>query len=157
MSKSSRYANHFVHGFSHKERLYNIWKSMRQRCRDPKTNRAKYYHDKGIRVCEEWEDYATFREWAFAAGYTDELSIDRINPDGNYEPDNCRWVTPKTQANNQTTNRLLTFNGETKTMSQWAEYAEIPQDTFKRRIYKGWSIEKAITTPVRRHKPYGSP
>lgn len=151
-----KHSGHFIHGFSNKEKLYGVWKSMRQRCRDPKHNRSKYYLEKGIRICEEWNSYSAFRDWAIRSGYNEGLSIDRINPDGNYEPNNCRWATPKTQSNNQTRNKRFTIGGETKTMAEWAEVAGIPKDTMKRRIYKGWSIEKAITTPVREHKPYGS-
>jgi hypothetical protein len=149
--------SHFIHGFSHKERLYTIWKGMQQRCTDPNWKGAKYYIEKGVSVCDEWRDYPVFREWALSSGYTEGLSIDRINNDGNYCPENCRWTTPKTQANNQSRNRWLTFNGETKTMSEWADIVGIPYHTIKRRIYSGWPIERTLTTPVKEHKPYGSP
>lgn len=156
MRKSDGKPNHFIHGFSHKERLYTIWKGMHQRCTDPNWIGAKYYVEKGVSVCEEWGEYIVFREWAMSNGYDDTLSIDRIDNNGNYCPENCRWVTAKTQANNQSRNHKLTHEGITKTMSEWADSVGIPYATLKRRIYKGWAVERAITTPVREHKPYGS-
>lgn len=146
--------NHLIHGFSHKEKLYGIWKGMRQRCRDKNINRANSYVNKGISVCPDWSDYLTFRTWAYSTGYMVGLSLDRIDNNGNYEPSNCRWVDYKTQANNKSTNHKLTYNGETKTISEWADCMGISQDTLKRRIYYGWSVEKALTTPVRGHKKY---
>lgn len=154
MSRKCGTKNHFKHGYSHKEKLYDIWKSMRQRCRDTNRNRADSYVNKGISVCEEWSDYRVFREWAIGAGYNDTLSIDRIDNDENYCPENCRWVDYFVQANNRSNNLRIEFNGEIKTLREWANTVEIPYDTIKRRIYSGWSIEKALTTQVRRHKPY---
>lgn len=146
--------SHFVHGFSHRERLYGIWKGMHQRCSDPNWRGAKYYIEKGISVCEEWRDYTVFREWALSHGYADGLSIDRIDNDGGYRPENCRWVDARMQANNQSRNKRVAFNGSTKTLSEWATEINIPYDTLKRRLLKGWSVERAFTTPVRDHKPY---
>lgn len=75
------------------KRLYNIWSCMKQRCCNPNHTAAPWYHFKGIRVCDEWLNYEKFEEWAMSNGYTDELTIDRIDSDRNYEPDNCRWIT----------------------------------------------------------------
>lgn len=75
------------------KRLRNIWNCMKQRCENPNHTAARWYHNRGIRVCKEWQDYETFRTWAIENGYKDNLTIDRKDPDGNYEPYNCRWIT----------------------------------------------------------------
>jgi hypothetical protein len=82
----------YKHGDSN-TRLYNIWKNMRQRCRDPNTDNYKYYGGKGIKVCDEWSKYSNFKNWALTNGYTDSLTIDRIKSNGNYEPTNCQWIS----------------------------------------------------------------
>lgn len=83
-------------------RLYRIWQAMKSRCNAPETSpNWKWYSSKGVKVCKEWQKYPPFKEWALANGYMDNLSIDRIDPYGNYEPSNCRWATAKEQANNK--------------------------------------------------------
>lgn len=94
------------HGYSDKERLYNIWHAMRQRCYDPNRKDYPNYGGRGISVCFEWGDYEAFRSWAMANGYADHLSIDRIDVNGNYCPENCRWVDAKTQARNRRTDNV---------------------------------------------------
>ena len=91
---------HLIHG-GRNTRIYEIWTGMRKRCTNPNDHAFHNYGGRGISVCPEWADFAVFREWANANGYSDKLSIDRVNNDGNYEPSNCKWSTAKEQANNR--------------------------------------------------------
>lgn len=131
-----------------KSRLYTIWKNMKARCSN-NASQNSYYGARGITVCEEWRNsYQAFYNWAMANGYTDELTIDRIDVNGNYEPSNCRWATLKEQANNKRNNRLLTYNGKSLTVSQWTKELGFNQGLISRRInYLGWDIERALTEP----------
>ncbi len=126
-------------------RLYRIWSSMKERCNNPKRRDFKRYGERGIKVCEEWGDFLTFYKWAISNGYSKTLTLDRIDVNGNYEPSNCRWVTVKEQGNNRTNNHLITYNGETKTISQWAEERNINHDTLYSRINRmNWDIGRAL-------------
>ena len=132
-------------------RLYNTYYSMKERCYNPKRWNYKYYGARGIRVCDEWKnDYQIFKKWAYENGYNDNLSIDRINNDGNYEPNNCKWSTEKEQKNNTRRNHYLTYKGKTQSMALWADEYNIKYTTLRARInnYK-WDIQKALETPVR--------
>lgn len=84
-----------------KNRLYNSWRAMKARCTNPNNNRYYAYGARGIEVCEEWSRFLTFKVWALNNGYADDLTLDRIDPDGNYEPGNCRWIPPQAQAANK--------------------------------------------------------
>jgi hypothetical protein len=133
-------------------RLLTIWYSMRQRCYGNKNSETyKKYGAKGIRICDEWKnDYMSFYNWAMSNGYSDELTIDRIDYKGNYEPSNCRWATSKTQANNKSNVRRYSFNGETHTIPEWSEQTGIDSTVIWARLCTlGWSIERTLTTPVR--------
>lgn len=145
-----------THGES-KTHLYEIWCAIKRRCYNKNFDHYNNYGGRGISMCESWMDsFEEFRDWALENGYTDDLSIDRIDVNGNYEPSNCRWVTIKEQANNRTDNHLLTYNGKTQTISQWAEELGLKPHTLQARInYYGWTIEEALSTPVGqpRNKP----
>lgn len=104
------------------KRLYRIWSNMRNRCTDTKTRYYKDYGGRGIRVCDEWEKYENFRDWAFGNGYKSNLTIDRIDNNGNYEPSNCRWATAEEQAKNRRSNIYINLNGETKILKDWCRY-----------------------------------
>lgn len=141
----------YKHGFgSTKNRLYRIWTNMKSRCYNPKASRYEHYGGKGVTVCPEWlNDFQAFYDWAMSHGYSDELSIDRIDVNGNYEPGNCRWEPPKGQSNNLSVNRKITFNGMTKTLAEWAAVTGINRRTISARLdVRGWSVEKALTVPV---------
>ena len=143
------------HGFAHKERLYEVWKNMRRRCMNPKNNRAKNYILKGVTFCEEWNNYLNFRTWALENGYDEnapygQCTLDRIDNDGNYEPSNCRWTTAKVQENNMSRNRIIEYNGVTKTMSQWADFLGISYSAMIHRVQRNWSMERIVSTPQRR-------
>jgi hypothetical protein len=119
-------------------RLYGIWINMKQRC---KADGHKDYGGRGIRVCDAWYDYTAFKRWALENGYNDTLSIDRIDVNGNYEPENCRWANNEIQSNNTRRNVFITCFGETKTVSQWAKYLGISLSTFSRWLKQGKTIE----------------
>jgi len=139
------------HGHARKERLYNIWVGMRQRCRDKNADNWKHYGGRGISVCEEWNEYPVFRTWALSNGYDEAKSIDRIDVNGNYCPENCRWADSTQQNNNVRSNRLFTYNGETLTMAQWARKANMPYKLLKQRIRQGMELERALTQPKEVH------
>lgn len=135
-------------------RLYNIWHDMIKRCYNKGHKGYQNYGGRGITICQEWlEDIATFYNWAMSNGYADDLTIDRIDYNGNYEPANCRWVSIKEQCNNTRKNHYITFNGETKTVSQWADALNIKAKTLLSRLndYK-WPIERALTEEVKVRK-----
>jgi len=138
------------HGYSHKERLYQTWQNMRRRCLDPKNSRWDHYGGRGITICQEWSDYSRFRQWAMENGYTNELTIDRIDVNGNYCPGNCRWSDAKTQANNVSRNRIFEYNGAKMTMSELADHLGISYSALQHRIERGWNIDAIASTPQRR-------
>lgn len=139
---------HTIHG-ERGTRLYNIWAKMRDRCHD-KSNMT--YGGRGITICPEWDDsYTAFRNWALNNGYSDKLTIDRIDNDKGYFPENCRWVDAKAQARNRRSNRLYTYNGETLIAKEWEERYGLPRGRLRERIETlGWPIERALTEPIHR-------
>lgn len=136
----------------YKSRLYRIWTSMKTRCyNDNNSETYKRYGARGITVCDEWRDnFKAFYDWAMANGYTDELTIDRIDNDGNYCPENCRWVTLQIQNRNRRTTRIITFNGKTQCMLDWANELGVKVNTMIARFHRGWSVERALTESVKK-------
>lgn len=137
---------HKTHGGT-KTRLYNTWQKMRERCNKPTDKNFNRYGGRGIKVCEEWEQsFERFQEWAQTNGYADDLTIDRIDNDKGYNPENCRWATEKQQSNNRRSNRLITFNGQTKTLAEWSDILGMKPRTITRRLDKwGWNVKDALT------------
>lgn len=133
-----------------KDRLYLVWMDMRRRCNDPKDKNYKNYGGRGIVVCEEFQDYAYFKEWAYANGYDEnsergECTLDRIDGNGSYEPRNCRWTDIKTQCNNRRNNVFISFNGKTMTRSQWERELGFRRGLLASRTSLGWSVERMLT------------
>lgn len=140
------------HGCTH-TRLYRIWAAMKNRCNNSKGYAYNRYGNRGIKVCEEWQTFQQFYEWAMQNGYKYGLSIDRIDNDGDYCPENCRWATAKQQDNNRSSNKIVEYNGEKHTISEWADILGMHQDTLGQRLKsKNYSLEKAMTEPVRKRR-----
>lgn len=139
-------SNYFKKHGQTKTRLYKIWQGMKKRCYNLNCKSYNYYGVRGIKVCDEWlNDYQTFYDWSINNGYKESLTIDRINNDGNYEPNNCRWVDQKTQNRNSRHNRLFTFDGETRCLSDWCEILNLNYKTILNRINcYNWSIDRAL-------------
>ncbi len=132
-------------------RLHNIWLTMRERCSKPNCSAYQKYGAKGIRVCAEWEtSFEAFRDWSLSHGYTDSLTIDRIDSAGNYTPENCRWVTQKVQQNNRSNNVRLTYNGETHSLMEWEQLTGIKWRVLYDRYYRGWDVARIFEQPVKK-------
>ena len=132
-----------------KDKLYQVWNTMVHRCHNPKYKGFHNYGARGITVCDEWRaSVKTFIKWANKNGYREGLQIDRKNNDGNYEPANCRFTTRTQNQRNTRSNHLLTLNGTTRCMSEWAEVTGINAATIRDRLRRGWTEERALTTPV---------
>lgn len=153
---------------SNHNRLNRIYANMKSRCYNPNKDHYEYYGGKGIKVCDEWLNpehakgkhncsigFIAFQKWAMKNGYADNLSLDRIDSNKNYEPSNCRWVTQKVQCNNQSKNIVLTYKGETKTISQWCEELNLKRTRVYDRIFNlNWPVEKALEIKEKRNCRY---
>lgn len=145
--KIGKKANRTTHGL-HGTRIYRIWKQMKTRCYNHNTDDYMSYGKRGIKVCDEWKNsFSNFYEWALKSGYDDTMSIDRIDVNGDYRPDNCRWSTMKVQQNNKRSNHFITIDGETKTAAQWIEETGISHSTFYQRLRNGKSGQDLISKP----------
>lgn len=132
-----------------RKRILGILNGMKQRCYNSKDSRYPRYGGRGIMVCDEWRyNSQAFVDWSMSHGYADDLTIDRIDNDRNYCPENCRWATHKEQQNNRSNNVLITYNGETMDIKQWSEKLGRNYQTLFNRINIGWPVEKAFTEPV---------
>lgn len=126
-------------------RLYHVWNSMKERCYVPTNHSYKRYGGRGIRICDEWKnDFACFQKWAYENGYDEnakrgDCTIDRIDVNGNYCPENCRWVNSKCQCNNRRSNVHITYNGETHNITEWAKITGINRATISQRYKNGYT------------------
>lgn len=117
-------------------RIYSIWENMKSRCNNPNNPNYSRYGKRGVRVCNEWNNFIGFYNWAIANGYNDDLTIDRVDFNGNYEPSNCRWVGFDVQSRNKRNNVLLEINGETKCLKDWCTYLGVDYKNFHRKLKK---------------------
>jgi len=137
-------ARNTTHGLSKaNQREYRSWKDMRARCRNPNDTDWHLYGERGIRVCERWDDFANFL--ADMGRRPKAYTLDRIDTNGNYEPSNCRWATSKTQANNKRSNVCITVDGDTRTAQAWSDYYGIKRETVLWRLKQGWPVEKVLS------------
>lgn len=135
-------------------RLYGIWHGMKTRCLNPNAATFKNYGGRGITVCEEWKnDYVNFKVWAESNGYEEHLTLERIDNNGDYEPGNCKWITLAAQQLNTRQIKYYSYLGNPYTLRQLSEISGIQMHTIDMRIKKlGWSVEDAVTRPLRRKK-----
>lgn len=145
-SRAHKYSGEYTS--KHTPVLYSMWISMRRRCNCPSEPSYKNYGGRGISICDEWYDFETFQTWAYSHGYEKGLTIDRIDVDGDYCPENCRWADWYVQGNNRRNNVKYEFQGESHTLSEWSRILGYNRATLVSRIMSGWPIEKAFTAPV---------
>lgn len=139
--------NKYSHG-QYNTRLYHIWLTMKARCLNPNSHKYYAYGGRGISIIEEWiSDFQVFYDWSMKNGYRSNLTLDRKDNDGNYCPENCRWTTPKEQANNTRHNHNIEYNGETHTIAEWAEIKGLTKNALYHRLSRGWSISDALSIP----------
>ena len=147
------------HGLSN-QRIYHIYLGMIDRCYDSSCDHFSDYGGRGITVCDEWladNGVIAFKEWAELNGYQDDLTIDRIDVNGNYEPSNCRWITIKEQQSNRRNTLYITINGEKKSAAEWSRIYHIGYSTLKQRLYNGWNPIDAVKTPVDKRLSHKNP
>lgn len=135
-----------THGLTH-SRLFSIWTNIKTRTSNPNCSEAKNYIGKDIKMCDEWKDFIIFYNWAMSNGYSDNLSIDRIDNSKGYYPENCRWTTAKEQNRNKDNLHYIEYKGETHPIVVWTEKLNIKYGTLRSRINRGWEIERAFTKP----------
>lgn len=142
--------NHTIHGKRH-SKLYLKWQNIKKRCLNPNAANYKNYggrENNPVTVYSEWANsFKAFYDWSINNGYKDGLSIDRIDNNKGYSPQNCRWVTLKEQANNKTTNKMIDYKEKTQSLSNWANELEMDYSLLYLRLKRGWPIEKAFSTP----------
>lgn len=134
---------HYKHGGAG-TRLYEIWCGMKKRCNNPRAGSYSHYGGRGISVYPEWDRFEVFRDWAESAGYSDNLTLERKDVNGNYCPENCTWIPQNRQARNRTSNRNIKIDGETHTLIEWCEIRNLKYSTVYSRIRRGSTPEAAL-------------
>ena len=140
------------HGMSY-TKIYSIWHRIRSRC-NKNSSHKKYYYDRGIAVCKEWDSFENFLEWVLSSDYEVGLTIDRIDVNKGYSPENCRWATCKQQSNNRRVTVKLTYNGQTLSLSEWSDITGLPYHVVFKRYKKNWTPKKIIETPLIKNKSH---
>lgn len=135
------------HGGSY-DALYDVWVQMRRRCHNPKSSAYSYYGGRGISVCEEWRDegtgYISFRAWALQNGYTKGLTIERVDVNGNYCPENCKWIPKARQSDNTRRTIWIEYNGEKHNLKQWSRILGMSDETIRYRYHRGLPVEEVL-------------
>lgn len=138
--------NHRTHGMTG-TRIHGVWRAMKDRCTRKSCKAYKNYGGRGITICDEWlgeDGFQHFYDWSMSHGYRDDLTIDRIDNNGNYCPENCRWATYKEQGNNTRKNHFITYDGLTMTIAQWERHLNLNKGTISNRLRRGWTEEECI-------------
>ena len=130
--------------------LYKRYYNIKDRCYNSNSKSFHRYGGRGVQMCDEWlNDYQKFEDWALSHGFNESLAIDRINNDGDYSPQNCRFVTLKENNQNRRTTRFYTIDGVTKNLQQWCDYYCIKRSTVYTRLQHGWDIKDALSAPIK--------
>lgn len=130
------------------EKIYYTWYNMISRCKKGHGEDGENYKSRGISICKEWESYENFRDWSLENGFSENLTIDRVDNDGDYEPSNCRWTTVQVQANNRRSNHNVEFNGVTKTLADWSRFLNLDYGMLRARIKYGWGTDRLFSPPM---------
>lgn len=129
-------------------KLYKVWAAVKQRCTNPKNKAYKNYGGRGIKLCDEWLEYEPFEKWAFENGYAEGLQLDRIDNNGGYSPDNCRFVSTVENSHNKRNNVWITIDGKTALAVDWAKEVGVDVEVIRKRLRKGWSPKEAVFAPL---------
>jgi len=144
--KEIGYSNQ-IHGMSH-TKIWRRWRDMKRRCFDNKVKAFKNYGGRGITVCKEWLNFEVFYKWAMENGYRDDLTIERTDNSGNYDPENCTFIPKPQQSKNRRGLHFVIFNGEKKTLNEWSRTTGIDRRVLGTRLRRGWSINRTLTTLI---------
>ena len=133
---------------SYYKKMYGNWHDMKQRCQNQNSRAYKWYGGRGIRVCQEWQKFRPFMEWALSNGWEEYLTIERNDVNGHYEPSNCSWIPRNKQSCNTRRSRFITHEGQTMILKHWEQQLGVKRELLRRRLDKGWSIERTFNTPL---------
>ena len=135
---------------------YAIWVAMNQRCSNRRSQGYRYYGKRGIKVCKRWKGTGGFKHFLTDVGPQpfERASLNRKNNNGNYKPSNAAWSDPKTQARNMRSNHVIEYQGKSMTLVEWAEKLAMKPGTLGARLAKGWEVEKTLTQPVAKRRPF---